>query len=785
LIAPLLLLLQAAVAPPQSSSPAGAANVYNGVAKQIEVRIPSLTDAPVIDGQLDETVWPRAALLTGFSLYSPVDQRPAPDSTEVLVWYSPDAIYFGIRAFEPHGGVRATLSDRDRVTNDDNIELHLDTFLERRRAFVFIVNPLGVQADGIKNEGAGSFNPGQNIAPGQNDLNPDFTWASKGRLTEWGYEVEVRIPFKSLRYPALAQENWGLQVVRNVQHSGYQQTWTPARKASASFIVQEGTLVGMTGMRHGQVIELNPELTTSVNGAPNPTPGGEWRYTSSPALGGNVKWGVTSNFVVNGTVKPDFSQVEADALQIAGDARFAVLYPEKRPFFVDGSEQFTVTTNLIYTRRIVHPTAAAKVSGKIGRTDVALLSAIDDPQTSIDGDNNPAWNILRMRRDFGEQSFAGMVASSKEDGPSFNRFVEADMRHVFRRLYYLEMQGVQSATRGGTATGTTRWGPMWQVATDRTGRNYGFHYQIQGVHPDFVAASGFIPRVDFVKLGIANRYTMYGAPGSLIEQSRSFFSINGLWGYRDFFDRKSMLEDQVSIDNQLTLRRGWRVGLTPSRSSYAFDAAAYAGLLVQSGPGQTPTSFRPSDRITTFTFATRITTPQFQRFTGNVGATVGNDVDFFETSRVRRLDFNADLDWRPTERVRVNASYRSSRFTRRADDVVIATTRIPRVKLEYQLTRAVFVRIVGQYQALDGEPLVDPRSGFPIVRATGATFVQPSHPRGNDLRADWLFSYRPTPGTVFFAGYGSSLTETEPLRFEGLHKRNDAFFVKASYLIRR
>ena len=123
-------------------------------------------------------MWQQAALLTGFSLYQPVDQRPAPDSTEVRVWYSSTAIYFGIRAFEPHGAVAATLADRDRISADDNIEIHLDTFDERNRALVFIVNPLGVQADGTKSEGGG-FIPGSNVMPGQNDLSADFVWQSQ------------------------------------------------------------------------------------------------------------------------------------------------------------------------------------------------------------------------------------------------------------------------------------------------------------------------------------------------------------------------------------------------------------------------------------------------------------------------------------------------------------------------------------------------------------------------------------------------------------------------------
>lgn len=786
MLLPLLVFAQvtAATAPATLAGQAQQA-VYVGSERQMDVRIPALpADGVRVDGRLDEPVWNHAALLTGFSMYQPVDSRPAPDSTQVLVWYAPDAIWFGIRAFEPHAGVRATLSNRDQIANDDNVEIHLDTFDERRRAYVFIVNPLGVQADGMKNEGAGLFLPGQHIEPGQNDLSPDFIWQSKGRLTDYGYEVEVRVPFKSLRYPAQATEDWGVQVVRNVQHSGYQETWTPVHKASASFIVQEGLLRGMSGMQHGAVVELNPELTTSIDGAPAAASAGAatgpWQYHASPTLGGNARLGLGSNFVLNGAVKPDFSQVEADALQIAGDARFDVFYPEKRPFFVDGIEQFAVPNTLVYTRRIVHPTGAARLTGKIGRTDVALLSAVDDPATSYAGGNSPLWNLVRLKRDFATQSFAGILLGDREDGASFNRYAEADLRHVFGGLYYLELQGVGSATR---RSDTTRTAPMWEAAVDRTGRSFGFHYQITGIDPAFYAASGFVPRTNIVNAQVSNRYTLYGHPGAVFEQYNTFITTTAIWRYRDFFAAKSLLEDKLSMSNTFTLRGGWKLGVAPTLATYAFDPAAYAGYYVAaSGGGYAP--FQPADRITTFTIGPTVSTPQFQHVTASAGVTTGNDVDFFETSRVRRFDTNASVDWRPTEKLRVGGSYVSSRFTRRSSGAEIVDVRIPRLKLEYQLARPLFVRFVGQYDAQVGTALVDPRTGDPIYTASNGVYTPAMHQQGNGLRVDWLLSYRPTPGTVFFAGYGSSLTEPDPLRFRALQRESDGFFVKGSYLLR-
>ncbi|MFI5311161.1 MAG: DUF5916 domain-containing protein, partial [Gemmatimonadales bacterium] len=726
----------------------------------------------------DEAVWRRAAVLTGFSMYQPVDQRPAPDSTEVLVWYSPTAIYFGIRAFETHGPVRATLADRDRISADDNIEIHLDTFRDRRKAFVFIVNPLGVQADGIKNEGGG-FTPGSNIGPGQNDLSADFAWESKGHLTDWGYEVEIRIPFSSLRYPASGSQSWGLQVDRHVQHSGYEETWTPALKGAASFIAQAGELTGIRDIRHGQVLELNPELTNTVTGAPCcAPPQADWSYHSSPQLGGNIRWGVGSNFVLNGTVKPDFSQVEADASQIAADERFALFYPERRPFFVEGSSQFNVPNTLVYTRRIVRPDAAAKLTGTLGRADVAVLTALDEGQSSTNG-IRPLVDIVRVQQAFGEQSTAGLLYSERLGGGRENRVAGADAHLVFRRLYFAQFQEVVSTTHSASGTQS---GSLWEGVLDRTGRNWGFHYNVLGVAPGFVTDNGFVTRTGIVQPGIANRMTLFGPPGGWFERFTVYLRPGGTWRYDDFFAGRNVLEKTVSLNNQVTLRGGWSLSATPTLWNYAFDSAAYTSMRTVTTSGvQQP--FVPRGRLNASVVNLAVATPQFRRFAASVSMTTGHDVDFFEASSVRRADYNASLDLRPDERLRLNATYVSSSFTRLSDGVRSLTTRIPRLKVEYQVSRPVFVRVVAQYQASVREPLLDPATGRTLlVSDSNGGYAASTENRSNTLRADFLFSYRPSPGTVFFAGYGNSLTEADPLAFQRLRRTGDGFFLKASYL---
>src|SRR5438093_6888674 len=228
---------------------------YSGRDHELDVRIPRLEADVVIDGDLSDSVWARAARLTGFSQYAPNDGVPAADSTQVLVWYSATAIYFGIRAFARHGRPTMTLANRDQIFGDDNVQILLGTFHDGKQVLMFAVNPLGIQADGSLVEGAnvtaGGFIGSAVVGREQPDLSPDFVFQSRGRVTDWGYQVEVRIPFKSIRYQPQQPQDWRLNIVRQVKHSGFEDSWFPARRASATFIGQSANPVGLGGVHRG------------------------------------------------------------------------------------------------------------------------------------------------------------------------------------------------------------------------------------------------------------------------------------------------------------------------------------------------------------------------------------------------------------------------------------------------------------------------------------------------------------------------------------------------------
>ena len=485
--------------------------------------------------------------------------------------------------------------------------------------------------------------------------------------------------------------------------------------------------------------------------------------------------------MLNGTIRPDFSQVEADALQVAADPRFALFYPERRPFFVEGSDQFNVPNTLVYTRRIVQPDAALKLTGRVGRGNISLLSALEAP---VVGANNsrPLANIVRLTRDFDEQSQAGLLYSERVGGGRENRVVGVDMRHVFARMYFVQLQLANAFTR---SVGISRNGALWEATVDRTGRSWGFNYKLFGIQPEFQADNGFVARTGFVQPNINNRFTVFGTPGRLFERYNVFLSTSGLWKYDDFFAGRRVLETRFSANNQVTLRGGWSVSLSPSFSQYAFDPDAYLNLATENGTA-TPDVFVPAPRLDATSLAFSVSTPQYRRFSASAGITRARDVDFAETRAVDRTAVTAEITLRPTERLRANATYASNEFIRTEDGLSTFSTRIPRVRVEYQLSRFIFVRVVSQYEANRREPLRDYRTGLALLERQPDGTFRPSVLRSsNVLRTDWLFSYRPRPGTTFFAGYGSSLTEPDALAFTSLRRASDGVFVKASLFLQR
>jgi hypothetical protein len=758
---------------------------------QTAVAIPRFDTATVtINGRLDEAVWARAAGLRDFSQYLPNDNRSADDSTTVLVWYGPSAIYFGVRAYQDSASVRATLADRDRISGDDYVQILLDTFNDHRQALVFGVNPLGVQADGTLLDAARQVATTLSAASTgaySLDLSPDFVYASKGHVTSWGYEVEIRIPFKTLRYQTGDPQDWSVNVIRVVQATGHQHTWTRVLQTRASFLAQSGTLSGLTGLHRGLVLDVTPEVTSTVTGTPEP---GGWTYSGGgPRIGATVRWGVAANLTLNGTVRPDFSQVEADVPQIQFDPRFALNYPEKRPFFLDGLELFQTPIQLIYTRRLVDPQGAVKLTGKVGATTLAVLSGVDGTAQSFTGTDHPVLSALRIRRDLGGANSLGIVYTDRVDGGSLNRVAALDGHWVLGSAWALTFQGAESATRDSAAA-AVMWAPAWNASLVRSGRSFGINIASRAAGENFRAASGFISRTDYASTSMIPSYTIVGAPGSWIESFNANVFLTMRWNqYHRFFDGAAADDRQADFSTGLTLRGGWQVGVAWSIESFGYPASLYADYRIERTRGAVVDTipFSGTPQLPNLDFAASLATPNFQTFSLTASLLAGRDENFFEWASGHLLLGSVDLAWRPTGRLRTELLYQDQEVRRPDDGSVVSRIRVPRVKIEYQLSRSIFIRLIGQYTSNETDALRDDSrtNGAILIRdPVSGAFTRSARSVNNTLRVDWLFSYHPTPGTVLYLGYGSSLDEPTAFRFRELQRVGDGFFAKASYLFR-
>jgi hypothetical protein len=503
-------------------------------------------------------------------------------------------------------------------------------------------------------------------------------------------------------------------------------------------------------------------------------------------LGGNARWGITNNLTANGTINPDFSQVEADVQQVTIDPRSAISFPEKRPFFLEGAEQFEVPNSLIYTRRLVQPVGALKLNGKAAGIGVGLLSGVDDQSQSLTG-NNPLYNILRLKKDVGKQSSVGLLYTDKIDGNYYNHVGGVDGRIVFAKLYTFGFQGVESLT-GGTSPSNT--GSLWDTYIDRNGRNFGLRYQFTGIQPDFNTAAGFIRRGNDVHINLNHRFTWLGQKGSFIESFSHSVSPDWLWYYADFPNGEAT-ELKFHNTSSINLRGGWRLGAGMYLEEFRYpkdlyNNYAYAKPIAGGATQYIPFVANARHNITNYDWIVSFNTPQFATFSANGNIAFGPDENFYEWSQSFTILPTINFDWRPNQKVRVNGHYVYQEFRRASDGTTVYKRSVPRLKIEYQLSRPIFFRVVGQYDSQYQDNLRDDDgTNLPIViKNSQGIYIPASTTHSNNFRMDYLFSYQPTPGTVIFAGYGSTLNEDRPYSFNDMRRTTDGFFVKLSYLFR-
>ncbi len=392
---------------------------------------------------------------------------------------------------------------------------------------------------------------------------------------------------------------------------------------------------------------------------------------------------------------------------------------------------------------------------------------------------------MRAQHSLGRGSRVGLAYTDRIEGGDYNRMGEVDSRLVFRDIYGLNLQFAGSRTRRG---GVTTTAPLWLSQFTIQDRVWGLRSLFAGIADDFRASSGFIGRAGIVHSYVDPSYTTYGKPGAFLQRFTGDIVVDGIWQYQNFIHGRHMQDKKLHFNGNAQLRGGWNVGAGYFVESFGYDSALYAPYRLEvpaPGGGLDTVPFAGQPTIANGEYIVQIGTPQWKHFSGNGFFLQGHDENFFEWASGDLLLLSLDLSYRPTERMRNAISYFWQQVNRRTDGSLVNVGRVVRAKVEYQISRPLFVRVVGQYIQEQTDSLRDDsRTGAPILIAGPAGVTRSAASRNNLVHADFLLSYQPVPGTVVFAGYGSNMVDEDAFRFRGLARTDDAFFLKLSYLFR-
>jgi hypothetical protein len=728
-----------------------------------------VSSAPVIDGKLDDPVWRSAVPITDFSQMEPMDGAPATEQTEVWIAYDTRHLYLAFYAhYSDPRLIRANRSDRDKIDRDDRMSVYLDPFLDQQRAFMFAVNGHGVQADAMRTASGsgpsaggrrttGSGRGGGNSYTGssraiEEDLSWDALFDTSGSLVEDGWVAEMAIPFKSLRYPATAEgriHRWGFQVVRSIVSKDEEDVWSPVSRDIQGFLTQMGIVGGLRDLSTTKNLEIQPELTAVQFGSLDTR---TRRYNDGkvdPEAGFNLKYGLTSNVVLDFTFNPDFSQIETDRPQIEVNQRFPLFYEEKRPFFLEGKEIFNTTIPLLHSRTIVDPKFGAKLTGKTGRTTFGVLVADDEAPGRVDDRADSAFGksaqvaIGRVRYDLYSESHVGAMVTDREFLQASNRVVGVDGRFLLGAVHRLTF--MVAATQDESQAGVRQTGTAIDVNLTRSGR--GLSYSISHVNytPTFRAPTGFIRRVDQQFTTIQGSYTFW--PQNVLVSWGQF----GI--YSRNYNHAGQLDDEtLGTATFAQFVRNINVSLQNWRTIERFGGIKFLAYH-HAVAGDLNFSRRFSSRF---------------RWSWEDG------IRYIETPFLgRSATGSAEFSFRPTSRFETELTTNLSQFVDPRNNAELFDVRLYRTRTTYQFTSRLLVRNILEYDSWDNKLGVNLLLTYRINAGTVAFLgVDDRLQEGRSIDSDFSDAGEPNINRTFF--------ETRTLRRTGR-----VFFFKLSYLFRQ
>ncbi len=472
---------------PKTSAPSRAASNDDSRRERYMMPAVRVGERPRLDGVLDEAIWQQAAVIEEFVQQEPREGAPASERTEVRVMYDARSLLIAVHAFdsEPSALVATEMRrDSDRLLDEDSFSLILDTFNDSRNGYMFVTTPLGAKLEQqISEEGEGNTRAG--LLNANVNRNWDGIWEVATQVTSDGWIAEIAIPLTTLRFSDAADQQWGINFMRNIRRKNEQVFWAPIPKAyTLTRVSMAGALVGLQSLSHGLDLKLKPYVVSGV------------RDTKTAAnhsteflrdVGADVKYGVTGGLNLDLTYNTDFAQVEVDEQQV-NLTRFGLFFPEKRDFFLENAGQFkmgtggtftstTVETDLFFSRRIglsdtgqvIPIIGGARLAGKQGRHNIGILDIQTDSAFGRPGDN---FLIARYGSDVLKRSRVGAIFINKETlggDAHYNRTMGADANLVVGKNLQINSYVAKSQTPGLNGNDMAFFGrvayrdPAWNV----------------------------------------------------------------------------------------------------------------------------------------------------------------------------------------------------------------------------------------------------------------------------------------------------------------------------------
>jgi len=708
-----------------------------------------------VDGLLDDAGWQGAAPIDVWYETNPGDNTPPKVKSVGYLSYDDKFFYAGFDFEDPDpASIRAPFGDRDNVpSSTDYAGVILNPRNDRRTGIIFVANPRGIQFDSINDDASSS-----------EDASPDFFWDAAGKITKTGWSLEIRIPFSSLRYARGDPQTWGIMLYRNYPRDfRYQMFSTRLPRGNNCFICSSNSLEGLSGLPGGGHLVLAPYANGRQKAEPTAELGTP--FESGPLegdLGLDVKWTPLATTALDATLNPDFSQIESDVAQIGTNERFALFYPEKRPFFLEGSELFSTPIQAVYTRTITSPRWGVRGTGKLGKTGYTALVAQDRGGGSVilpgpngsdfaDQDFRSVVAIGRVRRDLGS-SFVSLLGSGRQvEGGGSNQLLGPDFQwqpsgndKVTGQFLMSWSDTPDRPELASEWNGQALRGHAGDLWWNRSTKTYDWFAEYRDFGDGFRADNGFVPQVGLRETFLDTGYTF--RPEGFVRRVRSYF----------IFDRATDRDGEL-------LNRYYSVGFGANARWDSFARIRWAWERVRAGEA---TQTLPRSRL----IYTLTANPSRLVSDLSLDGFLGQEIDFdnVRTGSGGNVSFGATL--RPSDHLEL-------RFNngRRWLDVDLPdgskprlfTAKVDRLRATYTFTARSFLRVIGQYVTTTRDP---------------ALYTDAVDAKDGSFSVSALLAYKLNWQTVLFAGYGDNRALDESADWQ---REAREFFVKLSYAFQR